>query len=163
MPSDRGRSPLSRSSQLPKSLASKSLAAQERQLPGHAHAHHPTKLMPDLLRVKQAFRQLAVPSQTSSRLHFRRSHGPAAASDQSLPRPRDSLNHPQPTVNNNYQPLRLRRHGFKSLPLSPLMRADEDAPPPVRRAQPPPPPPADEALKQFQKEVAMNPFGLSTP
>jgi hypothetical protein len=119
--------------------------------------------MPDLLRVKQAFRQLAVPSQISSRLHFRRSHGPAAARDQSLPRPpQDSLNHPQPTVNNNNQPLRLRRHGFKSLPLSPLMRADEDAPATTRRAQQPPPS-ADEALKQFQKEVAMNPYGLSTP
>jgi hypothetical protein len=35
MPSERGSSPLSRLSQLPKSLASKSLAAQERQLPGH--------------------------------------------------------------------------------------------------------------------------------
>jgi hypothetical protein len=162
MPSDRGSSPLSRSSQLPKSLASKSLAAQERQLPGHVHSHHPTKLMPDLLRVKQGFRQLAVPSQISSRLHFRRSHGPAAARDQSLPRPQDSLNHPQPTVNNNNQPLRLRRHGFKSLPLSPLMRADEDAPATTRRAQQPPPS-ADEALKQFQKEVAMNPYGLSTP
>ena len=161
MPSDRGRSPLSRSSQLPKSLASKSLAGQERQLPGHVHAHHPTKLMPDLLRVPKAFRQLAVTTQISSRLHFRRSHGPAAARDQSLPRPpQDSLNHPQPTVNNNNQPLRLRRHGFKSLPLSPLMRADEDAPATTRRAQQPP---ADEALKALQKEVAMNPFGLSTP
>ena len=157
MPSDRGSSPLSRSSQLPKSLASKSLAAQERQLPGHVHSHHPTKLMPDLLRVKQAFRQLAVPSQISSRLHFRRSHGTAQALDQSLPV--DSLNHSQPTVNDYNSPLKLRKHGFKSLPLSPLMCTDKDAPATTRRAQPP----ADDALKQFQKEVATNPFGRSTP
>jgi len=114
--------------------------------------------MPDLLSraiTLQPFRQ------TISRLHIRRSHGTSAARDQSLPLPLDSLNHSQPTLNNDGQPLRLRKHGFKSLPLSPLMRAEEDAPTPVRRAQPPPP--ADEALKQFQKEVAMNPFGLSTP
>jgi hypothetical protein len=113
--------------------------------------------MPDLLRVEKAFRQFVVPSQIFSRLHFRRSHGTAQALDQSLPKA--SLNHSQPTVNDYNPPLKPRKHGFKSLPLSPLMRTDKDAPATTRRAQPP----ADDALKQFQKEVATNPFGWSTP
>jgi hypothetical protein len=111
--------------------------------------------MPDLLRVEKAFRQFAVPSQISSRLHFRRSHGTAQALDQSLSV--DSLNHSQHTVNDDGQPLKLRKHGFKSLPLSPLMRTEKGAPATTRRTQPP----ADDALKQFQKQVAANPFGWS--
>jgi hypothetical protein len=112
--------------------------------------------MPNLPRVKKASWQLAVPSPISSRLHSRRSHGTAQALDQSLPK--DSLNHSQPTVNDYNPPLRLRKHGFKSLPLSPLMRTEKNAPATTRRALPPP---DDEALKQFQKEVATNPFGWS--
>jgi hypothetical protein len=115
--------------------------------------------MPDLLSraiTLQPFRQFAVFSQSATRLHIRRSHGTAAADGRSLPV--DSLNHPQTTADNDGPPLRLRKHGFKSLPLSPLMRF-EDAPATTRRA----PAPVDEAMKEFQKEVAMNPFGLSTP
>jgi hypothetical protein len=109
--------------------------------------------MPDLLSraiTLQPFRQFAVPSANFSRLHIRRSHGTAATSNQSLPT--DSLNGPQPTVDNDGPPLRRRKHGFKSLPLSPLI-STEDA----RRA----PVPADENLKKFQEEVATNPYGLS--
>jgi hypothetical protein len=115
--------------------------------------------MPDLLSraiTLQPFRQLRVPSHIFSRLHIRRSHGTAAAEDRSLPV--DSLNRSQTTADNDGPPLKLRKHGFKSLPLSPLMRF-EDAPATTRRA----PAPADEALKEFQKQVAMNPFGSSTP
>ena len=110
--------------------------------------------MPDLLYraiTLQPFRQLAVSSQLFSRLHIRRSHGAAAASSS------DSLHHSQPTVNEDNPPSRLRKHGFKSLPLSPLMHT-EDASAHKRRTQPS----ADEAMKAFQKEVAMNPYGLST-
>jgi hypothetical protein len=113
--------------------------------------------MPDLLSraiTLQPFRQFAVFSQNVTRLHIRRSHGTAAAQDRSLPV--DSLNHSQTTVDNDGPPLKLRKHGFKSLPLSPLMRT-ETAPATTRRA------PVDEALKEFQKGVAMNPFGSSTP
>lgn len=95
-----------------------------------------------------------MPSANFNRLHFRRSHGIAAASSQSLPT--DSLE--QPTVDDNGPPLRHRKHGFKSLPLSPLMHK-EDAPATMRRA----PASGDEAMKEFQKEVAMNPYGLSAP
>jgi hypothetical protein len=62
-------------------------------------------------------------------------------------------------VNDYNPPLKLRKHGFKSLPLSPLMRTEKDAPATTRRAQPL----VDDALKQLQKEVATNPFGWSTP
>jgi hypothetical protein len=116
--------------------------------------------MPDPLSraiTLQSFRQFAVPLQRSSLLHIRRSYGTAAVEDRSLPK--DSLNHSQIPVNNDNPPLRLRKHGFKSLPLSPLIRT-EDAPAPIRRA---PAPADDEALKAFQKEVALNPYGSSTP
>lgn len=108
--------------------------------------------MPDLRSraiTLQPFRQFAVFSQNVTRLHIRRSYGTAAA---------DSLNQSHTTVDNDGPPLKLRKHGFKSLPLSPLMRT-EDAPATTRHATAT----TDEALKGFQKEVAMNPFGLSTP
>jgi len=107
------------------------------------------------------FRQFAIPSANFSRLHARRSHGTAAARDQA--RPADSLHHSQPTVNDDGQFWKRRKHGFKSLPLSPLMR-EKDAPAPrTRRAQTPSTDDDDAALKEFQKEISMNPYGLSAP
>ena len=108
--------------------------------------------MPDLLSraiTLQSFRQFAVPLQRPSLLHIRRSYGTAAVEDRSLPV--DSLNHSQIPVNNDNPPLRLRKHGFKSLPLSPLMRT-EDAPAPIRRAQAPA---DDEADKHEESLLAL--------
>jgi hypothetical protein len=56
-------------------------------------------------------------------------------------------------VNEYAPPLRARNHGFKPLPMSPLMREGYAKGPP-RRIEP-----QQDELKDFRKEVAMNPFG----
>jgi hypothetical protein len=62
-------------------------------------------------------------------------------------------------VNEDAPPLRVRKHGFRSLPLSPLMRGDGAK---KSRKQSVVPPSQHAALKEFQKEVAMNPYGMYT-
>jgi hypothetical protein len=56
-------------------------------------------------------------------------------------------------VNEYAPPLRARKHGFKSLPMSPLMR-EEYAKGPPRQVEP-----QQDVLEDFRKEVAMNPYG----
>jgi hypothetical protein len=60
-------------------------------------------------------------------------------------------------VNEDAPPLRVRKHGFRALPLSPLMRGDSAKKP---RKQSVAPPSQRDALKEFHKEVAMNPYGM---
>ena len=57
-------------------------------------------------------------------------------------------------VNKYAPPLRVRRHGFKSLPVSPLLREGNAKKPRKQTAQ------QHDTLKGFQKEVAMNPYGM---
>lgn len=57
-------------------------------------------------------------------------------------------------VNEYAPPLRARKHGFKPLPMSPLMREGYVKGPPRQVEQ------QQDALKDFQKEVAMNPHGM---
>ena len=55
---------------------------------------------------------------------------------------------------NEYSPLsRARKHGFKSLPMSPFMRDGYAKGPPRQVEQ------QQDALKEFRKEAAMNPYG----
>ena len=56
-------------------------------------------------------------------------------------------------VNEYAPPLRARKHGFRSLHMSPLMIGEN-----AKRTRRPKAP-HDDALKDFQKEVAMNPYG----
>jgi hypothetical protein len=58
-------------------------------------------------------------------------------------------------VNEYAPPLRARRHGFKSLPVSPLLREENAKKPRKRNAQ------QHDALKDLQKEVATNPYGMN--
>jgi hypothetical protein len=62
-------------------------------------------------------------------------------------------------VNEDAPPLRVRKHGFRALPMSPLMRGDGAKKP---RKQSVTPPSQQAALKEFQKEVALNPYGMHT-
>jgi hypothetical protein len=52
--------------------------------------------------------------------------------------------------------IRERKHGFRALPVSPLMIGDG------KRRQRRPIIQQDDALKEFQKEVALNPYGTTT-
>lgn len=60
-------------------------------------------------------------------------------------------------VNGYATPSRERKHGFKALPVSPLMREGNAKRPRRQNAQ------QHDALKAFQKEVAMNPYGAIIP
>lgn len=121
---------------------------------GALHTHPSTtcaSLMPDLLpRAITPFKlaQLAQCLPRSRALQVRQRHD--ISSQHGAP---DSLLNTQPTVSEDGQLMRSRKHGFRSLPLSPLMSEKK---PSTKAAKDE----ADEkALADFQKEFAMNPFG----
>lgn len=96
------------------------------------------------------FRQLATHSLSFLRAQARCRHDSAAA--ESL----KAQTELKEDVNQDAPPLRIRKHGFRALPVSPLMR--EDGARKHRReitSQ-------DDVLKEFQKEVALNPYGVHT-
>lgn len=66
-----------------------------------------------------------------------------------------SANKQSASVSENGFQMKARKHGFKSLPISPLMRTREKTKPkpaPVNASE-------DEALAEFRKQFAQNPFG----
>ena len=95
--------------------------------------------------------QLATSSQRCSHTQVRYLHETAAAD--SVQHHADSEEH----VNEYAPPLRARKHGFKPLPMSPLMGARNAKAPRTQIAQ------QQDALKDFQKEVAVNPYGTHIP
>jgi hypothetical protein len=100
------------------------------------------------------FRQLATNAPSCLHAHARCRHDSAAA--ESRQQQQASL---EEDVNDDTPPLRVRKHGFRSLPLSPLMRGDGAKKP---RKQSVASPSQHAALKEFQKEVALNPYGMYT-
>jgi hypothetical protein len=59
-------------------------------------------------------------------------------------------------VNGYAPPLRVRKHGFRALPVSPLIREGNAKRPRKAIGQ------QHDSLKDFQKEVALNPYGMET-
>jgi len=97
------------------------------------------------------FKQLATSSQRCFHAKTRCLHETAAAD--SVQGQSDLEQH----VNDYEPPLRARKHGFKPLPMSPLMREG------YAKGRPRPNEQQQDALKDFQKEVAMNPYGTHVP
>lgn len=93
------------------------------------------------------FKQLATSSRVRSCAQVRGRHESAAADSV---HGRTDLEH---HVNEYAPPLRARKHGLKPLPMSPLMIEGNAKRPRKPRV------PNSDALKDFQKEVAMNPYG----
>jgi hypothetical protein len=96
-------------------------------------------------------KQLATSSQRCLHARTRCLHETAAAD--SVQGQSDLEQH----VNAYAPPLRARKHGFKPLPMSPLMREG------YAKGRPRPKEQQQDALKDFQKEVAMNPYGTHMP
>ena len=94
------------------------------------------------------FRKLAAYSPSWLRAQARCRHDSAAAD---FLQPQTDL---KGDANEYAPPLRARKHGFKALPLSPLMCGDGAKKIRKKSAQ------QDDALKEFQKEVALNPYGM---
>lgn len=109
---------------------------------------NPRTVSPRLLRLSK---QLATSSRICSCAQVRCRHDTAAAD--SVHGQTDVEHH----VNESAPPLRARKHGFKPLPVSPLIRERYANGPPRQNAQ------QQDSLKDFQKEVAMNPYGKHVP
>lgn len=111
-------------------------------------SHMPT-LIPRTV-TPRPFRQLATYSPSCLRVQVRYRHDSAATES---PEPQTEL---KENVNEDAPLLRVRKHGFRALPVSPLMRGDG------ARKQRRQSAPQDDSLKEFQKEVALNPYGMHT-
>lgn len=95
-------------------------------------------------------RQLAAYSPRGLRTQVRCLHDSAAGS--SLELQTDA----KEGVKEDAPPLRARKHGYRALPVSPLMRKDS-AKKHIKQTVH-----QDDDLKEFRKEVAMNPYGKHT-